>query len=820
MTNINRWLEAAWQNVRYAVRVLMRAPGFTAVAVLSIAIGIGANTAIFSLLNALLLKTLPVRHPEELVFVRYKYLEGRSAGSVYTGYAYPVYSDLRERSAASAELFAFGGAGVDLVWSGEVERIDGLLVSGNFLEVLGVQPVLGRTITPADDRVPGGHPVAMLSYSFWKNRFGGDAGAVGRQVVMNGLAYTVIGVLPNGFTGTTLNSHPDVFVPMMMQPQIQGQESALARRGWKWLSIGGRLRAGVSRARAEAALTGAFAGIEKGSAAETRMRMSIVLEPAARGDYWQRDRFANALYVLMAAVGLVLLIACANVANLTMARAASWHREISVRLAIGAGRPRLIAQLLTESLAIAASGGVLGIVLAYAADSALLRIFGAGARALPLDVRPDVRVLAFTLAISVATGVLFGIFPAFSATRVDVNPALKEDAGGTGSRRRLLARRILVAAQVALSLVLLSGAGLFAKTLRNLRTMDIGYDRQGVLMADLDPRQAGYRGDGILQFYDELLGQVRQIPGVEAAGVASLSVLSGGMVTHNITAEGATQHPDALMTVVSAGYLEAMRMRLVAGRAFTARDNLPNAPKTIVINEALARACFGDANPVGRRLGIQGKADAEIIGVVRNAKYVDLRDGDRPACYIPPRAYGAQAMGLYVRTAIEPAAVAAPIRRELHAINTHMPLARVRTLEEQSERSLVEDRLLATLSEAFGAIALALAVVGLYGVLSFMVARRTGEIGIRLALGAGRIDVMWLVLRESVAVVLAGIVVGAWGAGQSGKLVKGLLFGVKAWDVWTVAGAAVLLLVTALAATWVPARRAARIEPVTALRYE
>jgi len=816
--DVHQWLDTASQNLRYAARTLRKSPGFTAVAVLSIAIGIGANTAIFSLLNALLLKTLPVRDPQQLAFVKYRDLHYKRGTVAFTSHSYPVYQDLRARS-TEADLFAFSGVGIDLTWNGDVERIDGHLVSGNYFEILGVQPAAGRLIVPADDRVAGGHPVAVLSHAFWQARFGADPSAIGRGLLMNGRSYTVIGVAARGFSGLDLNGRPDVFVPMMMQPQIQGQQSFLDRRGRKWLGIGARLHPGVSLARAQAALTSAFVLIEKSNSAETAEPLEIVLNPAGRGAFAERDRFADALYALMAAVGLVLLIACANVANLTLARSAARRRELSVRLAIGAGRSRLVAQLMTESLAIAVLGGILGTLLAYAADVALVHIFSTGARALPLDVQPDARVLAFTLAVSVLTGVLFGIFPAISSARGDVNLTLKEDTH-LGSRRRLLVRRALVVAQVALSLVLLAGAGLFLKTLRTLQTMDIGYTRHGVLLADLDPRQAGFRGDAIIQFYEDLLDRVRRIPGIDSAGVAGTDVLGNGGISYEVVAEGSDHHTDAYLTVVSSGYLEAIGMHLLAGRSFTTRDNLPHAPKTIIVNEALARLFFGNQNPLGRRLGLEDVPNAEIIGIVRNAKYRNLREDDHPMCYIPPRQSVGQAMGLHIRTAIDPLSLVAPIRREVRALNDHLPLSNVRTLEEQSDRSLVEERLVAALSSAFGVIALALAVVGLYGVLSFMVARRTGEIGIRMALGARRADVIRLVLHESVALVLTGIFAGACVARPTGRLVKGLLFGVSGTDAATLSIAAAVLLITALIAAWIPARRASRIEPVRALRYE
>ncbi len=819
--HILQWVDATSQNLRYAGRVLRRSPGFMAVAVLSIGIGIGANTAVFSLLNGLMLKTLPVHNPQELVSLWYEYLDGHYAGMPFSGFAYPVYQDLRDKSAGYADLFAsYGPAGIDLLWNGEVERVDAELVSGNFFDVLGVTSAAGRLLGPGDDREPGGHPVVVVSHRFWQGRLGGSASAIGSRLVINGLGYTVIGVSPGEFKGTELDSTPDLFIPMAMQEQFQNWPLMLRKRGSRWLRIGGRLKDGVAIGTAEAAMSGVFAGIDRGDGSPSGQRMKMVLKPAGRAEYSQRDKFSRALYVLMAAVGLVLLIACANLANLMMARAGSRHREISVRLAIGAGRSRLVAQLLTESLAVAAAGGLLGVGLAYAADSALLGVFRMGAREVALDVHPDVRVLGFTLAISILTGLLFGTYPAFAATRGDLNLTLKEDAGAFGSRRRSLARRVLVVAQVAMSLILLAGAGLFGRTLHNLRTMDTGYDRHGVLLADLNPGRSGFRGDSLYHFYDDALTRIRQIPGVEAAGLASHNLLSGGGVRYTITAEGTPLHPDAVLTSASEGYLEALGMKLIAGRGFTTRDDQPNAQKVMIVNEKLARLCFGEQNPVGRRAGVNDTADAEIIGVVRTARYFDLREQDQPAVYIPVRGSFGQGLELHVRTTVDPMALASPVRRAVASVSSRVPLGNLRTLEEQSEHSLIQDRLMAMLSEAFGLIALALAVVGLYGVLAFMVTRRTAEIGVRMALGAGRKEVMLLVLKESTVLVLAGIAGGAVGALEAGKAVKSLLFGVAGSDPWTLAGAAVVLVATALAATWLPAARAARIEPVSALRYE
>jgi predicted permease len=807
---IIRWLDSAWQNLRYAARVLRKSPVSTAAAVLSIAIGIGANTAIFSLLNAVMFKWLPVKDPQQLVSMHDSPLKNGRHDTAYDAtLSYDDYREMRDGAQRYIELYAgMGGAPVMTVGDSVVAaRVYG--VTGNYYSVLGAHPFLGRFISSDDDREANARLVAVLTYHTWMRQFGGDPTIVGKSILLNGLPFQVIGVEPSRFSDTTLSASLDAVVPFLAIPRLQPKDHSF------FAVPAGRLREGVSILQAQDALTSIYQ--------RAKPDHLIRLTPSEPGVPYLRDRYQKPLLVLMAAVSLVLLIACTNVANLLLARGAARRREMSVRLAIGAGRARIVSQLLTESLLIAACGGLLGIALAYAGDAALLAILRGRTSALPLDILPDGRVLAFTVGVAVLTGLLFGLFPAFQAVNTDVSPSLKEGFHPAGARQRQFVRRALVVVQVALSLILLAGAGLFARSLINLRTMDTGYERRGVLLATVDLIDTGYSQWRSSQFYDELLTRVRAIPGVESAAAASDAVLEGGSIDVPLMIDGA--RCEASTTIASAGYIETMRIGLLAGRTFTERDTGPSSAPVVMINRALARACFPGQNPVGRRVRRIDKkdTDSEIIGVVGNAKYRELRESDRPMFYIPPMYTPGgffAGLDLHIRTSIDPQFLIAPVRRELHAMDSRIPLSNIRTLEEQSERSLVRDRLLATLSEAFGLIALALAVVGIYGVLAFLVTRRTAEIGVRMALGARRGDVARLVLKESLLLVLTGAALGAWGAHVSRRLFQSLLFGVGASDERATLAAAAVLLIAALLASFLPARRAARIDPMAALRQE
>jgi predicted permease len=800
--DVNRWIDAGLRNVRYAARVLRRTPGFTAVVVLSMALGIGANTAVFSLLNAVVLKTLPVKNPEELVI-----LEARINGPGGDRTAYDWHRDLRNfqtNAGQYLELFTTSETSAVTTLDDRVEQVSVGMVTGNYYSVLGVQPFLGRLLDREDNSDKDPHLVAVLDYDFWRRRFGGDIAITSRQIVLNGVSFSIVGVTPRGFVGTSLHPPAGVTIPVRTESRLDDGES--------FRTIGGRLRPGVSRQQAASVLTSLF------QAAEHHRNHVIVLQDNSRGEYRDRERFEKPLYVLMGAVVLVLFIASANVASLLLARGAARRREISIRLAMGASRGSIASQLLTESVLIALLGGAVGIALASSAAGTLVAMLDPG-NALPLDIRPDARILTFTTCTAVLTGLLFGLFPAFQAGRSELNPALKESTGIVGRRPRLVARRALVVAQVALSLVLLSGAALFTRSLANLRTLDSGYDRRGVLLAMFESDHR-YSKDRHHQIHNELLERVRAIPGVESAGVASTPVLSAGEYSMTLGIHGQATPCRASMTIASPGYLETMRMRLVAGRLFASPDNQAGAAHTVIVNQEIVRRCFGSRSPLGQQVKAGFGVNAEIVGVVTDAKYRDLREPAVPMYYIPPRSVHPSGLVLHVRTAFDPRAAAEPIRRALREVDPAAPLTHVRTLEDQSEQSVVQDRLLATLSTAFGIGALALAAIGLYGVMAFIVARRTNEIGLRMALGAPRLQILRLILAESSSLLLVGGVLGVIAAYAGHRLIQSLLFGVSTSDQSSLLSAALVLSAAGVCASLIPALQATRINPIAALRHE
>ena len=801
--DVSRRIDAGLRNVRHAMRLLWRNPGFGALVVLSMALGIGANTAVFSLLNAVVLKKLPVKNPEELVI-----LEAHVGGPGGERTALDWNRDLRNFQAGAGQhidLFTTSETGAVTTLNGGAQKIAIGLVSGNYYSAVGVQPAVGRLIVPTDDQPGDPQLVAVLDYGFWRQRFGADPNVVGRQIVLNGVSFSIVGVTPRGFFGTAFGPPPGITIPVQAEGRLDD--------GISFRTIGGRLRPGVSRQQATAVLTSIF------QRAEHQRNNVIVLQDNSRGEYRDRDRFQKPLYVLMAGVVLVLLIAAANVASLLLARGTARQREISIRLALGAGRGGVAAQLLTESVLIALLGAVVGIALAYLAAGALLAMLGPASTALPLDIRPDVRVLVFTTCTAVFTGLLFGLFPAFQAGRTELNPALKETTSIVGRRPRPTARRALVVAQIALSLVLLSGAALFTRSLTNLRSFDSGYDRRGVLLATFEP-DSRYPKERLHQVQNDLLERVRAIPGVETAGVASTPVLSPGEYSAALEIPGRASECPASMTIASAGYLETMRMQLVAGRMFGTADNQAGAPHTVVVNQELVRRCFPSSSPIGVRVTAGFGVTAEIVGVVTDAKYRDLREDSLPMYFVPPRAVHPYGLELHVRTAFDPHGAVEPIRRALHETDPAIPLTRVRTLEEQSEASVVQDRLLATLSTAFSAGALALAAIGLYGVLAFAVARRTNEIGLRMALGARPLQIVRLIVGESSWMMAAGSVVGVAGAYAGQRVIGSLLFRVGPTDYWSLLTAAAILCAVGFCATVIPARQAIRIDPIAALRHE
>jgi predicted permease len=812
----------------YALRNLRRSPVFTTVAILSLALGIGANTAIFSLLDQVLLRTLPVKNPRELVTLYPAPGPFQGSSRCDTScMSYPAYRDLRDRNQVFTGILARWAMALSFSSGDRTERVRAELVSGNYFDVLGLNPALGRVFTQDDDRAVNGHPVVVLTYGFWQSRFGGDPGVLNRAVRVDGQPMTIVGVAARGFDGLEPGKALDLMVPMMEKPLMTPNWPDLENRQSIWLTTVARLKPGVSRTQAEAGIQPVWRSILEFEAplfttASQSFRDRYVKKPllvadASKGESELRRRFSQPLVVLMAMVGLVLLIACANVANLLLARAASRQREIAIRLALGAGRARVVAQLLTESTVLALAGGAAGIAVAAWSGRILLRFLPEAGTA--LTTTPDVRVLAFAFGLSLATGVLFGLVPALQATRPAIAPTLKDQASNVSSSARL--RNTLVVSQVAISLVLLVGAGLFARSLYNLRDVDPGFRASHLTQFTLDASLNAYRQPRIAEFYHRVEDSLRQMAGVTAVASVEVPPLSGDSSTHTVRVEGYESKPqedmNPLINWVGAGYFSAMGIPLIAGREFTAAD-MASSPKVSVINQTMARYFFGNANPLGRHLGYgPGKAkDVEIVGVVRDSKYLDLREKPARTHYIPwTQDATLEQMTFFVRSNAPVAAQAV-----VAALDPDLPVYGVETTEARIADSIYVDRMIAALSSFFGALATLLAAIGLYGVMAYSVARRTREIGVRMALGARRENVLWMVLRQTA--LLSGIGIGlalplSFGLGRA---IQSQLYGVSAGDFRVIAASAILLAFVSAAAGYFPALRATRVDPLTALRHE
>jgi len=825
------WLEAAARDVRYASRTLRRSPGFTAVAALTLALGIGANAAFFSLVDAILLQSLPVRHPRELVTLAARDPRGGDNSS----FSYPMYRDLRDRGAAFAGVIARGGAQINLSYRGANERVDAELVSGNYYDVLGVRPFIGRVLTPADDRTPGGHPVAVLSYAFWQRRFGGDPAIVGQTVLLNEHPITVVGVAARGFYGLDLSRSFDVHVPLAETPVFNPvPANRLENRRWQWLTLMARLGPGVTVAQASASAGALYRQIREsdaealpprvGAAERARfLETALELGPGFQGRQGLQRELRLPLLLLFGATLVVLLILGANLANLLLARAAARAPEMAMRLALGASRARLVQQGLVESVLLSLGGAALGVVVAVGVRQALVAFMSAPVRD-NLDAPLDWTVLAFLLGVGVAFGVLAGLVPALRASRLDAAPTLQRETRSTTGGGLARLRGGLIAAQVALSVPLLVGAGLFLRSLANVRGIDIGFVPAHVLVASVNPSANGYSTERARAFYGRLLDEVRALPGVRAAALATDSPISGGWDQMQVVVdgyrprEGENMSPNAAS--VSPGYFATLGIPLAAGRDFTERDTF-GAPKVAIVNQAMARYFFGDADPIGRRIGTEETPDTEIVGVVADAKYVNLRETVRRHFYVPvaqePRLFD---LTLHVRAEGDPGAAASLVRAAVERLDPHLPVYRVTTLAAQIDRSLVEDRLLSWLSTAFSLLATALAAIGLYGVVAFSVARRTRDIGVRVALGATRADILFVVMRGTLGWVAGGLVAGIGAAAAVSRLVASQLYGIAPTDPVSFFAAGILLIASVALAAYLPASRAARVDPVTALRHE
>jgi predicted permease len=835
-----------FQDMRYGLRMLLKTPGFTLAAAISLALGIGANTAIFSLIDAVLLRSLPVREPEKLVL----FGRGRYGGATnafpdrsWDHFSYPFYREMRQRN----EVFSAVGATLSMSWtvhgavntngangaSGEMARINVQPVSGSYFSTLGVNAGLGRVFTDADDQIAGAHPVAVVSHAWWESRLGADLAAVGKTVTIDKVAYTIIGVTPQEFFGTTVGQAPDMWIPLAMEAQLPpGHWNRREDTEWQSLFLIARLKNGVSSEQANAAVNLFFKQSLQGWAgAQTSterlqniQRAHIELTPAGRGLSRLRGEFSLSLQILMAVVGVVLLIACANVANLLLARAAARQKEFAVRLAVGASRTRLIRQLLTESVLLAGMGAATGIFLAWWGSRMLLLLASAGPNALPLDVTPNARVLGFTLLASLLSALIFGTAPALRAARIEPNSSLKSGKGAAQSTSRSRFGKALVVAQVALSLLLLVGAGLFVRTLINLQSLSSGYNQQNAMLFRVGSDATAYKGAQLSTLLREVEETVKTVPGVQAASF-SLLVFQGGWSSPVFTRDEnlpAGQSRQVWNNKVGPDFFTAMGIPLLEGRVFGPQDT-EKSQQVAVISETMARRFFPNSSPLGKRFGRgspENSGQFEIIGVVKDAKYESLTEEWRPIAYYP-YSQGSEALSNFVvRFTGAPEAIVPQVRQAIRQVNRNLPIDEVLSLSDHIDRSLVRQKLVARLATFFSLLALLLACVGLYGVLSYAVARRTNEIGIRLALGAQRRAVLWLVLRESLALVCAGVVIGLVGSLAATQTASTLLFGVEPDDRPTIAAATLLLLAVAALAGYLPARRAARVDPMAALRNE
>jgi predicted permease len=855
-------MQTFWQDLRYGARILRQNYGFTLIAVLSLALGIGANSALFSVVDAMLLKKLPVQEPDRLVLFRSLTTRDFSVGGYNgntnpdpatgltsrTSFPYISFTRMREQESALSEIFAFGGVGVNVNIDGQADVASAQAVSGNYFKGLGVGPMLGRMLTDEDDSAAAS-PVAVISHRYWELRFGSDPAAIGKQISINNISFTIVGVTPPEFSGAMqVGSSPDVSFPLAMEPQISAGRSRMAGAGQWWLRLMGRLKPGATTEQARAGLEAIFqqSVVEHRAARQTQARSQgqtplpsiepkdyprFVLDPGAQGEMDVRRGYASQLYLLLGVVGLVLLIACANVANLLLARAASRHKEIAVRLAMGASRFRLIRQLLTENVLLAALGATLGIVFALWIKDSLLTVssWGGGGMA-AFAPQLDLRVLGFTAGLALLTGILFGLAPALRATRVDLTPSLKESARSSSGVSRSMLSKALVVAQVAMSLVLLVGAGLFVRTLRNLQNVETGFDTRRLLLFSVSPNLIGYQGDRLAELYKRIFERLEAVPGVNAATFSRNALLSGSASGRGVifadaaaSARRRGENEEIRIHQVRENYLEAMGTPLLAGRQLSAQDDA-RAPRVAIVNQTFVQRFFPDESPIGKRFSFDQRrpGEIEIIGVAKDAKYNSLRAEITPTVYLPwlQELGGVGAMTFEVRTSNDPMSVVSAVRQAVREVDANLPLVGFKTQAEQINQSLRTERLFTRLLSFFGMLALVLAAIGLYGVMAYSVAQRVREIGIRMAIGAQTRDVLRLVIGQGMILALIGVGVGLLASFWVTRLMSSLLFGVSTTDPLTFAVIAVLLTLIALLACYLPARRATKVDPLVALRCD
>jgi predicted permease len=835
------WLETLTRDIRYGARQLLKTPVFLMVAVFSLALGIGVNTAIFTLIDAVMLQSLPVRDPGRLVL----FYDGISTG-VYSGdgfksdiFSHPSWEYLKTHNDSFDDLSAFS-QGSDRVTmhvagtagNGPMEFATAHMVSGNYFDVLGVGAAAGRVLRPQDDAVNTA-PVAIASYDFWRDCFHLDRSILGKVVVLNGTGFTIVGVAAREFFGERIQPPPSFWIPLAFQPQILQRESWREARDVCWLNMMGKLKPGATMRSAEADANVRLhqfymemAGAHISEATKRKIQaVHVRLKAGGSGISGLRYLYSEPLHVLMAVVGVVLLIACANIATLMLARASARRREFMARIALGASTGRVLRQVLTECVLLSVAGGLAGVAFAWWSVKMLVLLF----HVTPIvNVRPDPMVLAFTFATSIGTGVLFGIIPALRCSRMEPRPGIAVRASEFG-RSRFGSTQALIVFQVALSLVLLMGAGMLAHSLLALETQDLGFTRENVLVVRTDPRLAGYQPNELYPLYRDLDERLNALPGVLSASLARYTPESGSSSSHNFAMEGYTPTAGKEMTVhgveVAPRFFETLGIPVLLGRAIGPRDT-PASPPVAVVNQTFVNAYLPNQNPIGRHfsLGSPFKAPGmEIVGIVGDSKYYDLREKPKPMAFLPTwQLQGASAYSgdLLIRTVGDTSGVAAQLRQMLRQIDSRLPVLDVTTLDHQVEHTLYQQKLIAGLCSVFGVLALVLAAIGIYGTMAYSVARRTTEIGIRMAIGAQRRNVLWMVLRDSLVLVAIGLMCGLPLAVLGARSIKSFLFGVPALDPLATGTAVLLIAVLAVLAAYLPARRATKIDPMAALRHE
>jgi putative ABC transport system permease protein len=834
-------LEALWQDIRYGVRLLRHSPVFTAVAVLTLALGIGANTAVFSLTYQVLLQLLPVSHPEELVVLRSpgpRQGHTDSDGDGAASFSYPLYKDIRERSShVFSGLLARNSVSLSVSGLGNTERASGELVSGNYFEVLRVNPALGRVFNPQDETAAGANAVAVLSYGYWTRHFGGDPSVLNKQVNVNGTLLTIVGVSREGFTGVEVGQLPDVFIPITMKQQIEPNSDLLTDRKYHWTNVIGRLRPGLNAAGSEKALEGVFrplleaeAPLEQITPAQMPQFLirKLLLEDGSRGRLIVQRDTREPLIILTAMVGVVLVIACTNLAGLLVARGEARQREIAVRLSLGAGRARLLRQLLTEGLLLGVTGGAVGAVIAPWLLRTILTAIPQGVGLNGLHAELDARTLAFTLVLALVTTVLFALAPAQRLLRTDTQTALRaQNTSASASAASTRLRKGLIICQVIFTTILLAAAGLFTRSLLNIKSVRLGFDPDHVIEFSVAPEFNRYTPVQTLQVFERLRESIATLPGVRSVSAAQVPVLTGDSNSGSLTVEGYAPSENESMRAnrnwVSPNYFATLSVPLLAGREFL-RTDAADAPKVAIINEALAQKYFAGRNPIGMHIALRNttaRPEIEVVGVVQNSKHAHPRDEVFPFAYLPyaqnPKLGQAT---FYVRGTQDPLLLGNALRAVVASVDHDLPVYHLMTLTSQRDESVFADRLVAVLCLVMGLLAALLAALGLYGVMAFIVARRTREIGIRMALGASRGNVAWLVLREVARITSIGLLIGLCAAVVTSHFIQSQLFGVSGYSPAVLGMTVGLLLAVALLAGGLPARRAASVEPTVALRYE